>query len=425
MVLEYKRKKFSADTSYTIVVDKKFKTNLWKIKFAADLSKIDSPAVALAASIISSCNCEENTMALLNSKLSNLYGADLFSSVSKRGDVFIMTVGISIIDDSYALENEKLSKEAVSLLIKSIFSPNIEDNGFDSDIFNIEKNDLIDSILANINDKRKYLYLKSYEEIFKGESSALSIYGSLENAKLITPEQAYKAYIEFINNSVKEIFFEGINEYPETEDMLKNVFSDLSEIKYDLKFESDVILKEKRSDIIEKLNVSQSKFLLAFKNKSYDKYTMRMLSAILGGLPSSKLFTNVREKQSLCYYCTSSYVTAKNTLIIDCGVDTSKEKAAIDAVLFQLDEIRKGNITQEEIDAALLSFDNSLKSVGDVHGSYSAWYFENFCSGEFVLPDVSSSRYHSVTAEMIQKAANALTEDTLYIIESNEKEEDR
>ena len=424
MISKYKRKQFSQDTSYTVVIDKKFKTNSWKIKFIASLDEIDSPALSLAASVLSSCNSEEKTMPMLNSKLNDLYGADLFSSVSKRGDMFIMTVGISLIDDAYALENEKLSEEAVKLLVKTIFSPYITDGGFDKEIFEIEKRDLTDSILAKINDKRRYLFTKSMMEIFKGEPASKPLYGTVENAEKLTPQAVYKAYCDFLNKSIKEIYFEGTNNYPESENILKKAFSENSSDKQTEKlcFDSKPNFKEKTSVVKEELNVSQSKFLIALKNKSYDKYTMRMLSAILGGIPSSKLFSNVREKQSLCYYCTSSYNSAKSTLLIDCGVDLGKEQAAIDAVMQQIEEIKKGNITDEEMNAAILAFDNSLKSVGDVQGSYTSWYFECFCSGEFIQPDVSSERYHNITKEMVKNAASDLVEDTVYIICQNEKE---
>ncbi|MDE5946611.1 MAG: insulinase family protein, partial [Oscillospiraceae bacterium] len=165
---------------------------------------------------------------------------------------------------------------------------------------------------------------------------------------------------------------------------------------------------------------NQSKMVLVFKSENEDKYAMKFLSALYGETPFSKLFENVREKMSLCYYCASGYTLTKNTIIVDCGVENKNIEIAEKEILNQLDEIKKGNFSDEDMNNVLLSFANSLNAIGDTIGSYINWYNSAFIGKELLNPEETLERYKSVTKERIIKSAESLTLDTVYVMKSKE-----
>jgi len=141
----------------------------------------------------------------------------------------------------------------------------------------------------------------------------------------------------------------------------------------------------------------------------------------LGETATSKLFRNVREKLSLCYYCSCSASFTKGALIIDSGVERRNIEKAKDEILAQLDEMCRGNITDEEINGSLRYIENALCQVGDTMASYSGWYFERLCEGEVITPQELFSRYSSVTRESLVEAAKSLKLDSVYLMLDKEE----
>lgn len=425
MVSSFKRNKINSDTYYTVITDKKFKTNSWRINFCINLEKADCAAVSIASNVISSCNAKNKTMAEVNSLLDRLYDADLFSSVSKRGDVLVVTVGASSISSKYALGNEDLEKETAELLLNSIFMPNTEDGGFEKNIFEIKKRDLIDAINSEINDKRRYAFVKAGKLIYENEPAAKPLYGTIEEAEKIDAKKCLEEWNKLIANSSKEIFFVGSEELPQTDEMIVSRFMEVEEKNAKPVFNSPSICKKTPAESSDKMDVAQSKIVMAFKTDSDDddQYVMRLFSLIFGGLPSSRLFKNIREKQSLCYYCQSSYNYPKQTLIVDCGVESCNIEKAKEAVLLELEEIKESGISDSELKTALIYMENSLKGCGDVPSSYINWYFERICSGSILSPWQSAEEYKRVTKEQLHSAAKSLKLDTFYCIEPLNKGE--
>ena len=132
---------------------------------------------------------------------------------------------------------------------------------------------------------------------------------------------------------------------------------------------------------------------------------------------------NVREKLSLCYYCASRLVPPKGALMVDCGVERGNIENAKDEIIRQLDEVRKGNITDEELSSAMLTLDNALTQIGDTPSSYSSWYFERFCDGRILTPAEEFVEYQNVTKARIIQAANSLVLDSIYIMYDKEAAE--
>lgn len=163
--------------------------------------------------------------------------------------------------------------------------------------------------------------------------------------------------------------------------------------------------------------------VLVFKTDFADRYALKIMNMIFGETPVSKLFMNVREKLSLCYYCASRIAYSKGALIVDSGVEKENIQKAEEEILRQLDEIKNGNFTDEEMQNALLSVDNALSAVGDTPSSYSSWYFDRLCDGEFLTPEQVMEKYRAVSREDIIRAAESLKLDTVYLMLNKEDKE--
>ena len=317
----YLRKVIADGVGYSTITDPKFKTNKIKVIFVTDLKEETAAANAMAIGIMASSNSKYKNISEITAKLNSLYGANIGASISKQGDFQNLSISVAAIHNRYALEGEDISGEITDILLDCIFSPNAHNGRFADEPFDFRKKDLLDTIDAEINNKRGYAIIQAQRLAFKGENSENSSYGKKENAQAVTSEQAYEAYQNLLKNSSIEIYFVGPEEDRSVENKLTDAFSKLERSSNEIEFVDFSKAKEEVLYNEEKLDVSQCKMVMAFKSDCADRYSMKLMNTILGGTPFSKLFLNVREKLSLCYYCASSYNQLKGTMFIDCGIE--------------------------------------------------------------------------------------------------------
>ncbi|MGN0620822.1 MAG: EF-P 5-aminopentanol modification-associated protein YfmF [Porcipelethomonas sp.] len=416
----YSRKNIADGIGYSTIIDPKFKTNKIQIMFITELKEETASDNAMAIGIISSSNSKYKNLSVLSDRLNELYGANISDSTTKQGDIQRLSISVSAIDDRYALENENISSEILEILMDCIFSPNASDGKFADEPFNFRKKDLLDTIDSEINNKRSYAVIRAGKEAYKGENSQNSPYGTREDAEAVTPASAYEAYKNLLKTAQIEIFFAG----PESNDFVERTitkrFTDIERKPLNYRFISPSPLKNKVSRIEEKLDVKQCKMVMAFKTNCNDEYVMKFVNTILGATAISKLFINVREKKSLCYYCSSGYNPLKQTMFIDCGIEEKNIAEAEKEIMNQIDEMKKGNITDEEINHALLSLKNSLKGIGDTLSSYIGWYFGGYIKNQIIEPAEAIEKYSAVTKQQLIDAAKTLELDTVYVMKGEE-----
>ncbi len=412
----YLRKIIADGVGYSTIIDPKFKTNRIQITFLIDLLEETAGANALAVGIISSSNSKYKNISEITAKLNSLYGASISVDVVKQGDYQKLAVGVTSINNRYALEGEDISGETLSILLDCIFSPNAQNNEFAKEPFDFRKKDLLDSIEAEINNKRGYAVLQTQKKAFAGENSGNSHFGSKETAQRLTAAQAFSAYKRLLSNAQIEIYFVGSEENDSIEQKITDAFSKLDRNIKENKLVNFSPLKQDICRFEEKLDVSQCKMVMAFKSNSTDRHALKLMNTIFGGTPFSKLFLNVREKLSLCYYCASNYNTLKGTLFVDCGVEEENIQKAEQEILNQLEEIKKGNFSDEDINNSLLSIENSLKGIGDTPMSYVNWYYSCFVHNEILTPRQAVEKYNEITRERIIQAAKSIKLDTVYVM---------
>lgn len=417
----YKRTEIGESIGFTAITDEKFKTCSVYVRFITELDAGRAAGRSLAVGVLSASNGRLKTLAELNEKLSSLYGAALGTFTRKRGDIQILGLSASWICRRFVLENEDIDGEMLGIIRDCLFLPNAENGEFDADSFRITKNDLLDRIDAELNNKRGYALSQASSAAFRGEPAEAQCCGSRESAEAATAREAFVAYEELLRTAQVEIFYIAPESSSAAEEMFREGFAGIPRSSHERVFRTKSPIKAAPETVSEELDVRQCKTVLTFKSDSDDVYALKMLSAILGETPVSKLFVNVREKLSLCYYCACRFTGSKNTLMIDSGVERENIERVEAEILRQIDEIRKGNISDTELESALLALENALIAVGDTPSSYSSWYFERFCDGSANTPQQQLLDYRAVTKARIVHAAESLKLDSRYIMLNKEE----
>ncbi|MBQ8724550.1 MAG: insulinase family protein [Oscillospiraceae bacterium] len=419
----HERFMISDSIGYTSVIDPKFKTNTINIRFIIPLSPDKAAVYSLASSMLTTSCRKYPSIAALNRKMNQLYGGTASIDVSKLGDFQIVTATFAALCNCYALEQEDILGELLGVMKDCLFDPDIKDGGFSPVEFAIKKKDLLDTIDADINNKRGYALRQCARLAYKNEPSAYSCSGERKDVENITPQQAYDAYKELLKTAAVEVFFVGPEDEPAVPEEIKNAFSAIERDGCSMpSFVNPSPLKDEVSSQTETMDVAQCKMVMAFKSDCDDLYAMLLMNMLYGVTPFSMLFANVREKLSLCYYCTSTYSETKRTMFVDCGVEKANIQTAKDEILRQLEAVAAGEFSDEILENTRLSVYNSIRGIGDSSSSYIRWYFNQLVRNEQNTTEEMVNIYEAIDRERIMKAAASLKLDSVYVMESSGEE---
>ncbi len=418
--MKYNRTEIDGGIGFSSIIDEKFKSCSLTVKFIIGLDRSTAAENVLAVSALTDTSSDYNTIAAMSEALTELYGAGLSSSARKRGDLQILSVNSSWLADRYALDGEDISGEMLNIFSGCLFRPNVVNGEFEAESFRINKMELLDRIEAELNNKSGYALSRAQEIAFSGEPAENSCYGFIDTAEAATASSVYAAYKRIMQSARIEAFFVAPQENPYVEKMLRDGFSAIERKPENFIFRTPSLLKAEPVNVSEEFDVLQCKMVMAFKSDSDDIYAMRMMSLILGETPVSKLFVNVREKLGICYYCSCQLSVTKNTIFIDCGIERSNIEKTKTEIIRQLDEIKNGNISDEDVSSAVLFIQNSIEQIGDTMSSYTGWYFERFCEGKIITAEEMTENYKNVTKERIIAAARSFSIDSIYIMLNKE-----
>ena len=346
----------------------------------------------------------------LGKKLQELYGASMFNSCRKAGDNNVISFGILSLDDELSINGENLNQQASKLLSSIIFEPLLEEGKFVEEDVSIEKQNLIELVQSEYNDKRLYSFNQAIYALFDGQGYGCNQYGDVESIKKIENCRVIEEYQTILRSAEVHIMFIGRRDYLDCFDVFEK--------KYGLIDRSDIYksgnkryIKQGQAKVkVEKDQVLQSKLVMCFASSSaYDSkfdYVIWVMTALLGGTPISKLFVNVREKLSLCYYCSARFDPSKGLIFIESGVENENIEKAKAAILEQFDDIKNGKFTQDELDKVILALKNQLKAVGDSAGAIESYYLSQLCEGKIESPDQKIEAIENIKKQDIVEVAN-------------------
>ena len=388
--------------------------------FSTQLSEDIATENVIVPVLLTKCNSKLPTYKAFNNKMSRLYASGIGGTAGRQYDLQTISFGAYYLDDIYALSGEKMTGIMTDILIDCLTSPVTENGVFSEKFVELEKKTVIDNIETAINDKRSYAIERAMKTICKGEPASVCSYGTVEKAKLITPDSAYKAYRRMLETMPCEIICTGCSDFEGVAEKFAAAFEKAG--RHDIENTTIALspVKTQTEEVTERLTVNQSKLVLGFKSHSDDDAALVLLQKIFGGTTSSKLFRNVREKMSLCYYCSAARNDLKGIMLVNSGVENENIEKTKEAVIDQLEEIKNGNFTNEDINFAEMAIKNDFKSVADSAGNVSNWYFDCIRKNDIVTPEEKLGRYIGVSKERIIAAAKSMVLDSVYVLTGNE-----
>ena len=408
---------FGEQMELITITEPKFKTVTMMCMMLLPVKPERNSAYALAMSILTESCRKYPDYASMTVKLDTMYGASLNSAVSVNGSVMQATVSGSTIASRFALEGENLAADLAELLCDCILDPNAKDGAFEETAYRIERKELLDAIETEINNKRGYALIRAKKSAFAGEPDAYPVYGTKEDVEKLTPESVYEAYKEILRRAVIRFYCVGPDVPEGLAGQLRDAFKDVERCPENLQYYAPSPCKKEPADVVEPMDVAQSKLVMVFKCPKQNNEAFRLFSAVFGGTPFSLLFTNVREKESLCYYCASRVVNGKDALIVDSGVELANAQRTREAILEQLSAMQKGEFTEELLDSAKLAMVGALGAIGDTPMSCILEQYERFYTDDPGTVEERVQRYLALTKEQIVEVARSLTLDTVYLMQ--------
>lgn len=405
--------------------EKRFKTGRLTAAMLLPLSAETASANAVLPYLLRRSCRRYPTFRALNEKLSSLYGASLQAQVYKLGEVQVLAVSAVGLDDRYALEKEEVAGELAELLCSILFDPAFENGQFRQEDIDQEKRQLIEQIDSEFNDKRIYAQIRCEELMCRDEAFGVGRFGTKKQVEALTGGEIYSAWRRALSSARMELMMVGGSDPQKAVEGFQKAFVQVSR-KEILPCGTQIIAKADRvKEFHDVMDVAQTKLVMGFRTgiavPGGDVTAMRLMSALFGGTPHSKLFLNVREKLSLCYYCSSSYDRHKGIVMVQSGVEQKNIEKAREEILRQLQAVQEGDFSAEDLDAAKMSVANSFRTMSDYLGGLEAWYLSQAFEKTVLTPEQSAEAVGGVTKEQVVKAAQTVSLDTVYQLTGKEE----
>ncbi len=351
----------------------RFKSSCVSLSLLRPLCREEAAKNALLANVLMQGTAVHPDMTALSMALDELYGTSLGPLCRKNGEIQTIGFYMSCLDDRYALPGDKILAPALEILGELLLKPLVVGGAFREEVVALEKENLINTIESAINDKRVYADAQMLKTLCRNDCYGVPRLGEREDVEAITPQSLYAHYQTILETSQIEIFYGGSRPEEEVAQLLKAVLKGLprGELRQTgfapLPRYEGVQYQEERMDVTQgKLSMG---FTTGITTRDPQYPAMVVFNAIFGADMTSKLFVNVREKQSLCYYISSSAISTKGILTVSCGIETKDYQKAVDEILRQLSLCQEGQITEEELSAAKKAIASGLRSVDDSLGA--------------------------------------------------------
>ena len=404
-----------------------FKTSVVSFNIVTDLGENAGKKALLLNLLARTCK-NYPTITEMNRRLAGLYGAVISPVVRKIGEAQVLSLVLVCLDDRFALQGEKVLFEALRLISSCLFMPDISPEGFKEENLKREKRLLIEKLESEKDDKRVYALNTMLKEMCCDESYGIHRLGTKEEIEEATGKELLALWKDILFNAPVQVNVTGNFDEAEIEKIVSSLFARLERKKENIKeVHTEFITEAYEGKLFtEKQNVKQGKLVIGMRagmTYDFDNFpAIKLMNAIFGSGTFSKLFMNVREKMSLCYYCAARLDSYKGIITVESGVETENAEKALNAIRNELDEVRKGNFTDETIDNAKKSLCDLYASVYDSVMGINDWMTSYAVKNEITEPSAIAEMIKDVCREEIIIAASMVTEDTVFILES-EKEE--
>lgn len=414
----------------TRLTTNKFKNNEIAVFLEVPLKRETITKNAILPAVLKRGSANYTSQLEIGKVLENMYGASFNAGVEKTGESLILKFYIESLCDEYIKEKANLAEESIKLLFDIIFNPYVQNNSFSEEYVSQEKKNLADIINSRSDDKRVYAVNRCIEEMFKGEPYGLYKYGYAEDLKDITARSLYEYYLKMLKECKMYVIINGkeaenitIPQTPYDIEELKTIVdTSKKENKNQKKIEQTNHNQSEEKTVTEELDVTQGKLMIGLDVDSNNKFATSMYNVVLGGSANSKLFQNVREKASLAYSASSSYIRRKNAIIIKTGIELKNYEKTLSIIKAQLQDMKDGKITDDEVKSAKQLATSSLKMIPESQDETITFSLDQDMYGENLTVEEYIKKVEAVTKEQIIDVANKVKINTIYYLKDKEKE---
>ena len=365
-----------------------------------------------------------NTRRLLDIECENLYNIGVGAGTSNSGNYHLLRFNTTFLNEKYT--EKGMMEESFKFFLEFIFNPNVIDGKFESQTFNNAKNILKEDIESYADNPGRFAFSRIYEIMCPNSVIKFRSTGYIEDLEKVTEENLYEYYKELLTNNEIDIFIIGNIDVKQMEKIIADNFN-INSIKHeqiahivkqdDFRTEPRVIKENK--------NINQSILILGSKLKDITeferKYVLVLYNYILGGSADSKLFKEVREKNSLCYSISSTHSGIANLEFISAGIDKENYDKAVELIKAEIKNMENGNFTEEDINQAKITFLASLKEIEDTaNGIINIYEAHEYL--DYDLLEERAKEIEKVTKEDIINVSKKMYLDTIYLLEGDKKD---
>ena len=420
--MKYKQIEIKKGIKLNVIQTNKFKTNLIAIMLTTKLDRENVTKNALIPAVLRRGTKTLKTQEEINKKLEEMYGASLDCGLDKTGDNQVLKFYIESVNDEFLPQNsEDMLKKSLEQIFEFVFNPYLENDGFKKEYVEQEKENLKQIIEGKIDNKARYALDRCIEEMYKNQPYGLYKYGYIEDMENINEKNLYEHYKKLISNCKIDIFVSGI-----VDEEIENIIKENENIKklqdrnpeYN-KIEIISKKSEKENVVQESMEVTQGKLIIGMDldvDNEDLRYDIMIYNCIFGGSANSKLFQNVREKASLAYTASSSYYRFKNNIFINCGIEIKNYDKALEIIKQQIEDMKNGDFTEEEVENAKNGIIASIKTIDDEQDTEITYFFSQELSNSKCNIEQYMNNIKAVTREKVIDIANKVSINTVYFL---------
>lgn len=422
--MQYTKKDLASYNLHLINTDK-FKTITMKVVFSSPIKKDEITMRNVLSDLLLQSSKNYESRRELTIKAEELYAADIFNNTQRIGNYILTSMNLQVLNDKYTEEGN--FEEAVKFLSEIIFNPDINGNAF--------KEDKLDLVLSNVKvaleslkeDATNYSLLRLMEAYDKESPVSYRMVGYLEDLNKIKTDNLYEYYKKLIEYDYVDIYVVGDFENNTIQEIIKKYFKfrKVKRIRPSYAIDSRKIRK-RRLIAKETIDNNQSKLAIACgisKASNYEiNYPLVLANIIFGGGPDSKLFKDVREKNSLCYSIYSYPVKLDNLLVISAGIDKENYNKTLELTTNLLKDMKKGKFTDKDINIAKEYYNTACEEVEESEYKIINEYLSQEILGVEPLEE-RVKIMNKVTKKEIIKVAKKIEMDTVFLLEGVKEDE--
>ena len=429
--MEYSRTEIRPGVWLTHLREEKFKTACFSVSLLSQLNRETASMNALIPFVLRRGTSAFPDMEALSARMEELYGTVIEPIIRRIGEIQCCGFYASFPEDDFLPRGEGVLKDTLELTLDLLLSPVTRGGLLLPSYVDSEREKLLDLISARMNNKRSYAVLRCIEEMCCCEDFAVSRYGDEESCRSINYRKLSRHYRTLLQTSPIELFYCGRASLRDVKALLRDHLATLPRGEIDTEIGTEIrmnALEAEPRSTVEEMDVAQANLVIGWRlgecMEDPDFAALYVFNDLFGGSPSSKLFLNVREKLSLCYYASSIIDIRKGLLLVSFGIQLSNLDAAKAEIFAQLDAVCRGDFSEDDLRTAKAGVISDLRSIPDSQGALESFYLSQAVAGADYSPTDLAELVNEVTAEQVTAIAKSVECDQIYLLKQESDPED-